>query len=118
MTTGCYSFPSTHRLHGKLAFTTVYDQKVRDSRGPLVAYGMPNNLAFRRLGISISRRVGNAVRRNRIKRLLREAFRLIQRDLPQGYDMVINVQPHAPLDLLEYQNLLKGLILRLHGKLK
>ncbi len=50
--------------------------------------------------------MGGAVRRNRIKRLLREAFRLMQHDWPRGFDVVIAVRPHEPLRLAEYQRLL------------
>src|SRR5688500_17390113 len=91
-----YTFPRSHRLSGKNAFDRVFNAKVRESRGPLTAYAAPNELAHPRLGISIGRRVGTAPRRNRIKRLLREAFRMHQYDLPVGYDLVITVRPHEP----------------------
>lgn len=44
--------------------------------------------------MSVSRNVGNAVTRSRIKRRLREAFRHLQHELPGSYDLVITVQPH------------------------
>jgi ribonuclease P protein component len=100
-----HAFPRSHRLSGKLLFSAVYDAKVKTSRGPLVMYSLPNDLGHLRMGISISRRVGTAPRRNRIKRLLREAFRLSSIQLPRGYDLVIVVRPHAPLALGEYQKL-------------
>jgi len=81
----------------------------------LVAFARPNNLPHPRLGISISRSVGTAPRRNRIKRLLREAFRLHQHDWPKGYDLVLVVRPHEPLILAEYQKLLTALMLKLHA---
>jgi ribonuclease P protein component len=108
------TFPKSHRLGGKLAFAAVFDAKVKESRGPLTVYSLANELGHARLGISISRRVGNAVRRNRIKRLLREAFRVHQHDLPRGYDLVFVVRPHAPLILAEYQKLMTALMLRSH----
>jgi ribonuclease P protein component len=74
-------------------------------------------LGHPRLGISIGRKVGTAPRRNRIKRLLREAFRHHQHDLPAGvgYDLVITVRPHEPLILAEYQKILTHFMVKLHG---
>src|SRR5260221_5803551 len=103
------SFPKSHRLGGKREFSVVFEAKTRESRGPLMVYARPNELGHGRLGISISRKVGIAVRRNRIKRLLREAFRLMQHDLPAGDDLVVAVRPHQPLILAECQRLRSGL---------
>ncbi len=103
-------FPKADRLGGRLVFSAVFDGKAKQSLGPLAAYSLPNNLGHPRLGISISRRVGTAIRRNRIKRLLREAFRLHPHDL--SYDLVIVPRPHAPRPLAEYQHLLATLLKR------
>lgn len=115
MAKGQYSFPRTHRLSGRLQFSRVFEGRTREARGPLSAFAVPNGLAHPRLGISIGRHVGTAARRNRIKRLLREAFRLHQHDLPVGYDLVIVVKPHEPLELAEYQKLMAHLLLKLHA---
>jgi ribonuclease P protein component len=121
MTPRSHTFPATRRLSGKLAFSAVFDAKVKESRGPLVVYARPNDLPHPRLGISISRRVGMAVKRNRIKRLLREAFRLMQHDLPVGYDLVIVVRPHETTQgkasgamLADYRRILMHLAIKLH----
>ncbi len=55
----------------------------------------PNGLAFSRLGLTVSRRVGNAVVRNRIKRRLREIFRRADAALPPGIDLVAVARPPA-----------------------
>ena len=110
-----HSFPRTHRLSGKVAFAAVYDARLKESRGPLAVFSRLNGLPHPRLGLSVSRRVGTAPRRNRIKRLLREAFRAHQHDLPIGYDLVIVVRPHEPMILAEYQRLLSTLMLRSHA---
>jgi ribonuclease P protein component len=107
------TFPSTLRMSGKHAFAGVYDGRVRETRGPLTVYAKPNGLSHSRIGLSISRRVGTAPRRNRIKRLLRESFRLMQHELPQGYDWIIIARPHEPLALGEYQKILLELVQRL-----
>jgi ribonuclease P protein component len=106
------TYPKSHRLGGRLQFAAVFDAKVKESRGPLTIYSLPSELGHSRLGISISRRVGTAVRRNRIKRLLREAFRLNQSDMARGYDLVIVVRPHETLPLADYEKLLTALVQR------
>ena len=50
------------------------------------------------------------------KRLLREAFRLMQHDLPSAYDVVVVVRPHKPMILAEYQRILFALVLKVHQK--
>lgn len=108
----------THRLSGRDAFSRVFDAGVRQARGPLALHAVGNDLGHNRLGIAIGRRTGTAVKRNRIKRLIREAFRLTQNDLPPGYDLVVLVRPHAPLTLGEYQRLLSALTRRVHAAWK
>src|SRR5208282_2995840 len=94
-----YGFPRSRRLSGRLAFAAVYDARAKSERGPLAVFSMPNRLGHSRWGLSVSRKVGTAVRRNRIKRLLRESIRLLQKDLPKGYDCVLVVRPHDPMPL-------------------
>ena len=116
MPTARHTFPRTHRLGGRGTFKSIRDNGVRESRGPLTLWAIPSELSHFRLGISIGRIVGNAVRRNRIKRLLRESFRLLQHDLPRAYDLVIAVRPHEPLILAEYQRMLSHLLIKVHAK--
>ena len=101
-----HRFPHAHRLHGRRAFGAVFDAKARKNAGPLLVFTRPNGLPHHRLGLSVSRRVGNAVKRSRIKRLLREAFRLTRCTWPtlegHGYDLVVVVRPHEFLDLQDY----------------
>jgi ribonuclease P protein component len=109
-------FPRKCRLSGKVAFTAVYTAEMKQSRGPLVVYSKPNHLPHCRWGLSVSRRVGSAVRRNRIKRMLRESIRLLQEGFPKGYDCVLVVRPHDPISLGEYQKLLAALVIRGHER--
>ena len=46
---------------------------------------------------------------------VRESFRLMQHDLPRGYDFVVVVRPHDPLMLADYQRLMSGMFVKLHG---
>ena len=91
----------TQRLAHARQFQAVYAGKVQRSRGVLALSGTPNGLAFCRLGLSVGKRVGGAVARNRAKRIIREAFRLGQHELPQGagqgLDLVVTVR--GPVDL-------------------
>jgi ribonuclease P protein component len=109
-----HPFPRTHRLSGLGTFKSILDLRVKDNRGPIVFFARPNDLPHPRLGISIGRPVGTAAVRNRIKRLLRESFRLMQHDWPRGYDVVAIVRPHKPLMLAEYQKMLSGAMVKLH----
>jgi ribonuclease P protein component len=90
------------RLSGERAFSAVFAEQVRRGSGPLVLYARPNTVGHHRLGLTVPRRVGSAVRRNRIKRLIREAFRLQQHELPGSYDLVVVVRPHPPAALADY----------------
>ncbi|MEM1444827.1 MAG: ribonuclease P protein component [Planctomycetota bacterium] len=99
-----FAFRHASRLSGKNAFAAVFDAKMRKNAGPLSVLTKPNDLGFHRLGLSVSRKVGKAHDRNRVKRRLREAFRVDRpahasydtRDAdgkPIGYDIVVVVRP-------------------------
>ena len=111
-----YRYSRKLRLQHALEFQAAYAGKVRESRGPLTVFAIPNVLGHPRLGLSVGRKVGTAPKRNRIKRLLREAFRLMQHDLPHGYDLVINVRPHETAMLADYQRMLSAAVVKLHAK--
>src|SRR5215510_12522342 len=95
------TFRRAQRLTHAREFEAVYDARVRKARAGLVVFARPNTLGRPRLGLSVGRSVGGAVVRNRIKRLLREAFRLDHRTwaggTPLGYDLVVTVRPHGPM---------------------
>jgi len=99
---GRYRLSRAHRLQGRPAFSRVFAARHSLRCGPLVLHAIPNGSTHWRLGLSVSRRVGKAVRRNRIKRLLREAFRLHRHEWCGGYDLVIVVLPHTPRRLGDY----------------
>jgi ribonuclease P protein component len=109
-----YAFPRAMRLSGGLAYKAVYDANTKKHSGALTIFGKSNQLSHPRLGLSVSRKVGTAVKRNRIKRLLREAFRLTQHNWPAPYDIIIVVRPHDPLPLPEYQTLIAAAIASIH----
>jgi len=92
-------FLRVYRIRKSNEFKRVYQRRVRASDQRLLVYACENGLPHPRLGLSVSRKVGNAVVRNRWKRLLREAFRLNLARLPSGVDLVVipKVSPAPPL---------------------
>jgi len=77
------------RLLKTTEFRAVYAGRARAGDGRLVAYARPNGLDATRLGLSVGKRCGGSVQRNRIKRFLREAFRQARAAFPRGYDVVL-----------------------------
>lgn len=90
------TFPQTHRMKSPAAFDRAYARRKSASDGVLIVYACENGLAHPRLGCSVSKKVGGAVVRNRVKRLFREAFRLDQHLLPPGVDLVLIPRPGGP----------------------
>lgn len=69
-------------------FLKVYRKGTSKANPVLVLYILENREGFNRVGVSVSRKVGNSVIRNRVKRLVKEAYRKRMRDIKPGYDMV------------------------------
>lgn len=83
-----HGFSKKLRLRKQAEFDHVYNGKAYAADDVLVMNGVRNELGHSRIGLSVSRKVGNAVERNRWKRLLREAFRTQRQELPKGLDFV------------------------------
>jgi ribonuclease P protein component len=88
-------FPRRLRLRRPAEFDRVFLGEIYAADGMLVVNGSQNDLGYSRLGISISRKTGNAVVRNRWKRLFREAFRRQREELPAGFDFVVRPRKGA-----------------------
>ncbi len=88
-----FSFPKKKRLVNNRQFKAVLARGLRLSNGLLTLYMAENDCGYPRLGVSVSKSCGNAVVRNRLKRLLREAFRQSQDRIPAGFDYLLMISP-------------------------
>ena len=110
-------FTAQFRLRNDRDFQRVYRRRCVASDDLLVVHSCENELGFPRLGLSVSRKVGGAVVRNRWKRLLREAFRLQKRRLPVGVDLVVAPRVGATAELSAIMESLVGVSRRAAKKL-
>lgn len=86
---GDQRFLPKYRIRRGCDFQRAYRRRLTVSDQRLLVFGCENGLAHPRLGLSVSRKLGGAVVRNRWKRLIREAFRLSRPELPEGVDLVV-----------------------------
>lgn len=91
-----FSFPKSSRLKTNAEFRRVLKTGCRAGDGLLVVYASKNSSETVRIGISIGKSCGGAVVRNRLKRLVREAFRLNSHAIAAGYDYVVLVPATWP----------------------
>ena len=82
-----FTMKFTDSLRGREDFRNIYKKGSSLADPLLVLYKIPNGLTMNRLGISVSRKVGNSVVRHRITRLIREIYRLNEERLKIGYDL-------------------------------
>jgi ribonuclease P protein component len=89
-------FLAHYRIRRGADFQRAFRRRVSAADQCIIVFAHANRLPHPRLGLSVSRKVGGAVVRNRWKRLLREAFRLTRPQLPAGVDLI--VIPRAGVD--------------------
>lgn len=89
-------FPKRLRVRRRREYLAVQRSAHRLVTPHFVVYGRRNGRAETRLGVTVSRKVGKATVRNRVKRLCREAFRLNRGALPSGIDLVMVARAGRP----------------------
>jgi len=87
------SFPKKKKLVNDRQFKAVLACGLRVNDELLTLFMAKNDCGCRRLGVSVGKSCGSAVVRNRLKRLLREAFRQSQDNIPDGFDYLIMISP-------------------------
>lgn len=112
-----YGFPKSRHLRSPDEFQRVYDLKHRAGDDCLLVFAAENELGYTRIGLSVSKKQGNAVRRHHIKRLLREAFRLEQHNLPAGLDLILIPRQNREATLDEFRRSLAALAQRLFRRI-
>ncbi len=100
-------FPKRDRVVRQADFDRVFESGYFAADETLVVKAVLNDQLRSRLGLSVSRRTGGAVTRNRWKRLIREAFRLNREQIPTGLDLIVRPRKGAQLD---YQRICRSLI--------
>ncbi len=86
------TFAKTDRLRKRREFLSVYEIKRSYFFRLFVVYVRENGLGCHRLGLTVSKKVGGSVVRNRVKRVLREAFRRQRALIPGSFDIVVNAK--------------------------
>ena len=112
------TFPKKIRLRSSAEFDAVFHGQTFAADDVLVMHAVKNGLPFVRLGLSVSRKVGNAVVRNRWKRTIRESFRRQKYQLPAGMDIVVRPRKGAQCEYAAVARSLEKLTARLAKKLR
>ena len=90
------SYRKSERITKKSRFKAIYEQGVWSSSKHFTTIVCSNTQGVKRLGITVTKKAGNAVKRNRIKRLIREFFRLNKALFPPGHDAVVMAKRNMP----------------------
>ena len=85
-------FPHRHRIVRSTDYRAIYNTGKKIHTDKFVLFGRENDKGHARLGITVSRKIGCASIRNRVKRLFREIFRRSATEIPDNFDIVVNAK--------------------------
>ena len=118
MTISSFTFGAEKRLKSTAEFDAVYNHKKSAADSTMILFAKRNDGSNSRIGLSVSKKHGNAPKRNRIKRLLRETFRTMQHDLPLGVDFVVVPKAGATFELRSLKDSLGKLAAKVARRLE
>ena len=114
-----YGFSRKERLRKRKEFQLVFDKGKRYGNDQLKIYALSNGDPVSRLGLVVGRKFGNSPRRNRFKRILREAYRLNKSLLNNGADIVVIPRPGlTDLTLKAIEEKFKIILIQINDELK
>lgn len=106
----------TDTLKKNFEFVRIYKKGKFFAGRYIVAYVLKNRFGLRRLGITANKKVGKSVRRNRMKRLIRESYRLLEDFIPAGLDIVFVARgTETEIGFAEIHKEMKFLLKKLHA---
>ena len=103
-----YGLPRASRLVRRIEYDAVYREGRRRSSREFAVFLRPNGMELSRFGWSIKKALGNAVRRNRMRRRIREIIRLHRQEIAPGWDIVIH--PRSTVATAEFSKLAEELL--------
>ena len=99
---GRFTFTKSEHVQAHAEIRSLFQEGRRVACNGAKLFYKPNSLAYNRIAFTFPRKFGNAVQRNRAKRVGREAYRLAKYSIKSGYDMVLLVYPGT--DTLSYRS--------------
>ncbi len=114
-----HRFSEKERLRKRREFQKVFKEGKVFSNDQIIVYALLNSGEISRLGITVGRKFGNAVKRNRLKRILREAYRLNKQLLHRGVDIIVIPRSgFSDLTLKSIEEKFKNLLIQIDRKFR
>jgi len=108
---GLFAFPKEERIRRRVDFLEIFREGTKTRTAHFWVSFRPNGRSHRRLGITVGKKAGSAVVRNRLKRRIREFYRQNKGLFPPGTDVVITAKEDAGgLDFRQVANELKAVL--------